>query len=496
MGANLHDNSRDKFQVMLREAVNNVELPNGGKVDLPSDDIYDYTIDPKYNTFQNWDELKPEFKYNKAESFFNVLVPTADTVKYGCMLEKFTTGGYNVLVTGETGVGKSVVTKDFLNNAPENVNNATVNFSGKTTTQNLVNAFESKLEQRRRDVLGAKPGKRMIFFVDDVNMPQLDAGKAQPPCELLRQVIDQTGFYDTKKLFFKKVQDTRFVAACGPPGGGKNEVSPRLFRHFCMIWVPSLSKNAMQTIFGSILKGYFDLKGDPALSNNVDDIIRTGVDTYGICQEKFLPTPSKCHYTFNLRDLSKVIQGMLMCPLDDIVDKDYCVKLFACEMFRVFRDRLIDASDRKAFSEIMHKEMEAKLSLDWELSSFENVIFGDYEDSRNKQYIILSDTETLIPRLEELLMLYNAEQSPMNIVFFEDCIQHLTRISRTLRQERGNALCVGMGGSGRQSMARLGAGINDIKTVSIEITKSYKEREFHEDIKLILRKCGIDQETV
>ena len=45
-------------------------------------------------------------------------------------------------------------------------------------------------------------------------------------------------------------------------------------------------------------------------------------------------------------------------------------------------------------------------------------------------------------------------------------------------------------------MARLGAGINDIKTVSIEITKSYREKEFHEDIKLILRKCGIDQETV
>ena len=129
-----------------------------------------------------------------------MLVPTSDTVKYGFMLEKFTTGGHNVLVTGETGVGKSVVTRDFLMNAPENVNNATVNFSGKTTTQNLVNAFESKLEQRRRDVLGAKPGKRMIFFVDDVNMPQLDAGKAQPPCELLRQVLDQGGFYDTKKL--------------------------------------------------------------------------------------------------------------------------------------------------------------------------------------------------------------------------------------------------------------------------------------------------------
>lgn len=50
------------------------------------------------------------------------------------------------MVTGETGVGKSVVTRDYLVNAPDNVDSAFVNFSGKTTTQNLVNAFESKLE--------------------------------------------------------------------------------------------------------------------------------------------------------------------------------------------------------------------------------------------------------------------------------------------------------------------------------------------------------------
>lgn len=45
--------------------------------------------------------------------------------------------GYNVLLTGETGVGKSVVTKDFLFSTPENIQYAFVNFSGKTTSKNL-----------------------------------------------------------------------------------------------------------------------------------------------------------------------------------------------------------------------------------------------------------------------------------------------------------------------------------------------------------------------
>ena len=128
LGANLHDSSRNKFQVILREAVAKVELPNS-KVELPSDDIYEYTIDPQYRSFQNWDELKAEFKYNKDESFFNVLVPTSDTVKYNKMIGIFIDGGYNVLMTGETGVGKSVVTRDYLNNAPEALLKASIMLS-------------------------------------------------------------------------------------------------------------------------------------------------------------------------------------------------------------------------------------------------------------------------------------------------------------------------------------------------------------------------------
>jgi len=37
------------------------------------------------------------------------------------------------------------------------------------------------------------------------------------------------------------VKDCYFAAACAPPSGGRNPVTPRLFRHFNMIWVPDLS---------------------------------------------------------------------------------------------------------------------------------------------------------------------------------------------------------------------------------------------------------------
>lgn len=61
----------------------------------------------------------------------------------------------------------------------------------------------------------------------------------------------------------------------------------------------------------------------------------------------------------------------------------------------------------------------------------------------------------------------------------------------------GNALLLGMGGSGRQSLTRLATHINEFFCSQIELTKTYGMYEWREDVKKLMLEAGIHKrETV
>ena len=256
-GANIVDSCREKFSDYCRRAFSQLVASRYAPL---LQDLYGTYVDlsssQSYRSVKSWSHLMSDFKYDPKTPFFGILVPTVDTTRYRYLLKSLMSAGHNVLFMAETGVGKSSVVSAFLNDtvAAGHTVSYTMGYSAQSKPSNLRDILEAKLEKKRKNLLGPPSGKKMFLFIDDLNMPSLETFGAQPPNELLRQIIDQVGFYDVTKLYFKAVQDVVCVAACAPPGGGRNEVSPRLLRHFHMVWLTNLSGPSMCRIFTSILK--------------------------------------------------------------------------------------------------------------------------------------------------------------------------------------------------------------------------------------------------
>ena len=82
---------------------------------------------------------------------------------------------------------------------------------------------------------------------------------------------------------------------------------------------------------------------------------------------------------------------------------------------------------------------------------------------------------------------------PMPLVMFADACEHVARVCRVLRQPSGNALLLGVGGSGRQSLSRLASFMSEYDIFQIDVVKGYGMTEFKEDLKTCLMKCGNEQ---
>jgi dynein heavy chain len=355
-----------------------------GKVQVPpAPSLYELYVDIPQGKMLPWSTIVPKFNYNPGASFLSILVPTMDTVRYSTLLDTCLDVGRSVLFTGDSGVGKTVAIADLLERieTPKRTVPVPLNFSAQTSSQQTQAMIEAKLEKRRKTIFGAPPGKKMVVFVDDVNMPAREEYGAQPPVELLRQFQDFRGLYDRDKWFWKDIVDVTLICACAPPGGGRNEVTPRFFRHFNMLCVPAASDDVLKTIFQSILEGFFAQEFAKDIMGMAPGVVKATVQIYRRIAADLLPTPAKSHYTFNLRDLSKTFQGVLMVKPPSCPDRATMTRLWAHECMRVFHDRLIDEADQRYFKEMLVELVGSNLGQAWDYDEVfvdSHIMFGEY----------------------------------------------------------------------------------------------------------------------
>ncbi|XP_055336177.1 dynein axonemal heavy chain 7-like isoform X2 [Paramacrobiotus metropolitanus] len=527
IGATINDEGRTKFDKMFRDMLKwgfdeagivkyNLEklVPKfeNSLCPIPPDGrIFDYRFErDAYGKWVNWMEDKSlQQTIPKDATFSEIIVPTADTVRYTYLMDLFVRHEKHSLFVGPTGTGKSVYINDFLYNKvdKETVKAVPVIFSAQTTANQTQNMIMARLDKRRKGVFGPPVNKKLVIFVDDLNMPMKETYGAQPPIELLRQWIDHGNWYDLKDTSMIKLVDLQLMSAMGPAGGGRNSITPRFLRHLNTIAMNEFDGLIMAHIFKKIVGWHFDSKGFTQEFKILgEQLITATMEIYASAMKELLPTPTKSHYLFNLRDFARVIQGICLSDTQNFTEPKMVKRLWIHEVFRVYYDRLVDDNDRRWFFAATKRTVENSFrdNIDNVLArpdkekavieegDLRKLIFCHFAKGEDSQgYSEVENPDNLRKNVEQLLEDFNGiSKQPMNLVIFGFALEHICKISRIIRIPRSHALLVGVGGSGRRSLTKLAAYIADYEVFQVEITKQYGMNEWRDDLKRICRRTA------
>eukprot|EP00741_Cyanophora_paradoxa_P017811 tig00021017_g17202.t1 len=506
IGGLLEIKDRIKFDAHLRTLTQNVPKLTDSLT------VFEHVVSLEgAGEWVTWQSKIPEWTYPTGydPQFSTLFVPTMDSTRYEYLVDTIAKQRKPVLFIGGPGTAKTSVILQYISRQDsEQFLQKKINFSSATTPLLFQRTIESAVEKRQGRTFGPPSGKKMFVFLDDMSMPDINEWGDQVTAEIVRQLMDQEGFYNLEKPGeFKNIVDIQLFGAMNHPGGGKNDIPNRLKRQFNNFNMTLPSRQSIDTVFGSIIRGRFKTGNFSAriieVSNMLTDITIT---LWERVAAKMLPTPAKFHYLFNMRDLSRVFQGISVCPRNIIQNETVVVGLWKHECERVFADRFIDHADKNWFEaeinklatdrfgkEITEKIVKSPMYfVDFLEDPYENPETGEVM-AAPKIYRYVESLPQLRERVNGFMSQYNEEAKigKLDLVLFEDALKHLMRISRIIRMDRGSALLVGVGGSGKQSLTRLASYIAGYQTFQITITKSYNTNNLYDDLRALFRTTGV-----
>ncbi|XP_009944314.1 PREDICTED: dynein heavy chain 8, axonemal, partial [Leptosomus discolor] len=512
LGALLELDSRDKLEAFIRAHDNKLDLPEISPG--TSQTMYEFYVTDN-GDWEHWSKRVQEYVYptDTVPDYASILVPNVDSVRTQFLINTIAKQQKAVLLTGEQGTAKTVMIKAYLKKYdPEEHLSKCLNFSSATEPFMFQRTIESYLDKRIGSTYGPPGGRKMTIFIDDINMPFVNEWGDQVTNEIVRQMMEMKGMYSLDKPGdFTTVVDVQLIAAMIHPGGGRNDIPQRLKRQFCVFNCTLPSNASIDKIFGVIGCGYFHScrKFNPEVCDMVKKLVPTGRILWQWTKTKMLPTPSKFHYIFNLRDLSRIWQGMLTIKAEECSNSTVLLMLFKHECTRVIADRFITPEDTAWFDKTITKAIEEYVDTALTEVLQAEPYFADFlrempeptgdepEDfvfEPPKIYEEIPSFEFLCEKLQMYQRQYNEciRGSFLDLVFFKDAMTHLIKISRIIRTAYGNALLVGVGGSGKQSLSRLASFIAGYKIFQITLTRTYNVSNLSDDLKLLYRTAGVE----
>ena len=165
------------------------------------------------------------------------------------------------------------------------------------------------------------------------------------------------------------------------------------------------------------------------------------------------------------------------------------------EVKRVFEDRFIVEEDTILFRNIL-KEAISKTIGDFPEKDNPFVEPIIYNTFMSEFYSSVDDMVELRRTMKDRLDEYNEMKAQMNLVLFDQAIEHVTRIARIIELPAGHSLLVGVGGSGKQSLARLATFILGYEMEQMIVTQSFNMGDLRNYLSEMFRKLSKPNSSV
>ena len=481
---------------------------------------FDYYFDVESLSFLPWAARVPEYVPipiggGPGETAFSQLqVATVDTVRLSFLVDLLANKHRHVMLCGTAGTGKTSILQEYLRNLDKDADKllaTTVNMSHYTDSAKLQSELELAIDRRSGRKYGPPQGHHMVFFLDDLNLPYVETYGTQNAIALLTQHLQYGDWFDRTDLGMRKeVVDVQYLAAMNPTAGSF-DVCERAQRHFATFSCMMPSKGDLKTIYGSILGGH--LRGFPTkVEDCCDKIVEATIALHGQVLQRFLPSAVRFTYNWNMRELTNVFQGLTLARPEHCATPLPLLRLWVHECERVFQDRLVTEAEMTVFQDMLSTVAAHSFSSSAEdflepmlerpllctnfapppvVVSSGNASTTSTLDSSKAAYLPVRDLAHLKTVLDAKLQEYNESNPMMDLVLFEQAMEHVTRICRILSNPSGHAMLIGVGGSGKQSLTRLAAFICGYEVKQLAVTTRFKVEDLKEALKDMYRLAGV-----
>eukprot|EP00605_Chrysophyceae_sp_TOSAG23-4_P002934 GSChrysophyteH1.ASY1.ANO1.3229.1 assembled CDS len=409
----------------------------------------------------------------------NAVINTITAQRTMACMESWITNMQPFILVGPEGCGKSMIINHAFRQK-RNIGVATVHCNAQTTADDIISKIAqlcSLYSSSEGRVYRPRDCERLVLYLKDINLPRPDMYDTCQLIAFLQQIITFGGFYD-EALEFLSLERIQIVSSINAATTvGRHQLSTRFTAvvRILVVDYPETSElvSVYNAFLGSVL-GQMRL-ADKTFSQSAERerLANTIVDIYQKTREKFT-VDDRRHYFENLLDA------------------------VANEANRIFRDRLVGTDPCSRFDQQLAGILRSNFrhASDLQGAHFTSLTSPRGTQGANSGKLRRMPDENFKKLVAQGLMYYEREERDINMLLFQESLEHVARMDRILSSFRGHLLLVGRCGVGRRNAATLASYMLGYEFYTPAVSRDYGPKQFIADAKLVSQVAGIKGEHV